>query len=179
MRKKILWITETAAMLALLIALQWITKPAGQLVTGTCVNCILAVSVLLGGMGNGVTVALLSPVIAYGLGIAPNLATVPAIMVGNALFVLVLKSLAGRRLWKQVLALVSAAALKFAVLYALVSWVICGVAADALLAEGILKAPMVTALPATFSWPQLITALLGGAVALTIVPALKKALHRS
>ena len=54
-----------------------------------------------------------------------------------------------------------------------------GMAADVLLAGGILKAPMVKTLPAAFSWPQLVTALLGGAVALTIVPALKKALHRS
>ena len=38
MRKKILWITETAVMLSLLVALQAITKPMGQMVTGSCVN---------------------------------------------------------------------------------------------------------------------------------------------
>ena len=35
MKKKILWITETAVLLALLITLQWLTKPLGQLVTGS------------------------------------------------------------------------------------------------------------------------------------------------
>ena len=35
-----------------------------------------------------------------------------------------------------------------------------------------------TALPATFGWPQLVTALIGGAVALLIVPILRKALHK-
>ena len=46
MSKKVRWITETAVMLALLVTLQALTKPAGQLVTGSCVNAVLAVSVL-------------------------------------------------------------------------------------------------------------------------------------
>ena len=45
MNKKIRWITETAIMLALLVTLQALTKPLGQLVTGSCVNAILAVTV--------------------------------------------------------------------------------------------------------------------------------------
>ena len=49
---------------------------------------------------------------------------------------------------------------------------------EGLLAAGTLKEPMLKALPATFSWPQLITALIGGAVALLIVPVLRKALKK-
>lgn len=41
MNKKTLWITETAVMIALLVALQWATKPLGQFVTGSCVNLVL------------------------------------------------------------------------------------------------------------------------------------------
>ena len=37
---------------------------------------------------------------------------------------------------------------------------------------------MLTALPATFSWMQLVTALLGGGVAMLIAPVLRKALHK-
>ena len=48
----------------------------------------------------------------------------------------------------------------------------------ALLASGLLKAPMLKALPATFSWPQLLTALIGGAAALLIAPLLRKALRK-
>lgn len=179
MKKKTLWITETAVMLALLVALQWITKPLGQLVTGSCVNGVLAVTVLMAGMSSGITVALTSPVVAYLLGIAPNLATVPAIMVGNALFVAAWKLLDGKVLWRKVTAWLAAALVKFGVLYALVVWVICGVAADALLAQGILKAPMLKALPLSFGVTQLITALIGGGVAALVVPGLKKALHRT
>ena len=79
---------------------------------------------------------------------------------------------------KKVAAWLVAAIAKFAALYFIVVKIICGLAAPALLAAGTLKQPMLKALPATFSYPQLITALIGGAVALLIVPALKKALHR-
>jgi len=37
---------------------------------------------------------------------------------------------------------------------------------------------MLTALPATFSWPQLFTALIGGGIALLITPILRKALRK-
>lgn len=180
MRKKILWITETAVMLALLVTLQALTKPAGQLVTGSCVNAILAVSVLLCGLSSGLTVAVLSPIFAFLFGIAPQVLTVPVIMLGNAVYVLGLHLLtkAGKELWRSVVALLVSAVCKFGVLYLLVTQVICGVLAQGLLDKGLLKQPMLQALPATFSTPQLFTALIGGAVALLIVPVLKKALKK-
>ena len=181
MSKKIRWITETAVMLALLVCLQALTKPMGQLVTGSCVNAVLAVAALVGGLSCGLTVALCSPVLAYLLGIAPQILTVPAIMVGNCVFVALLSLLAdktGKNLVKQAIAWVAAAVAKFAALYAIVVWLICGVLSESLLAAGTMKPPMLTALPATFSWPQLFTALIGGAVALVITPTLRKALHK-
>jgi len=191
MKSKIRWITETAAMLALLICLQWAgsqipEQMTKQLVTGTFVNAVLAVTVLVAGLGSGVTVALISPVFAYYLNIAPNLIAVVPIMLGNVCYVLLLRLIVGKTgkpVWKQPVALVSAACVKFAVLYVLVVKVICGVAADAFLGKklggAVLLAPkMLQLLPAMFSWPQLATALLGGTVALLIVPVLRKALHR-
>ena len=181
MRKKIRWITETAVMLALLVCLQALTKPMGQLVTGSCVNAVLAVSALVGGLSCGLVVALCSPVLAYLLAIAPQILTVPAIMVGNTVFVVLLSLLAdksGKKIVKQIIAWITAAAAKFAALYAIVVWLICGVLSESLLSSGTLKPPMLTALPATFSWPQLFTALIGGAVALIITPVLRKALRK-
>ena len=180
MKKKSLWVTETAIMLALLVTLQALTKGFGQLVTGSCVNAVLAVSVLLGGLGCGVTVALVSPVLAYLLGIAPMMLTVPAIMVGNAVYVVALYFLAGRSggVLRRVIAWVAAAVAKFAALYGIVVGLICGVLSERLLAAGTMKAPMLKTLPVTFSWPQLITALIGGVVALLMVPVLRKALHK-
>lgn len=181
MNKKIRWITETAVMLALLVSLQALTKPMGQLVTGSCVNAILAVSALVGGISSGVAVALISPMLAFLLGIAPQILTVPAIMVGNCVFVVLLALLAdktGKSAVKQIAAWLVAAVAKFASLYAIVVWLICGVLSENLLSSGLMNAPMLKALPATFSWPQLFTALIGGAVALLIVPVLRKALRK-
>ena len=181
MNRKIRWITETAVMLALLIVLQALTKSMGQLVTGSFVNAVLAITVLVAGLGSGVTIALISPVLAYLLGIAPQILTVPAIMIGNSIYVILLYYIAekdSKQIVRQVIGWLAAAAAKFAALYAVVVWVICGLLAKNLLASGMLKEPMLQALPATFSWPQLITALIGGGVALLIVPALRKALHK-
>lgn len=178
MSTKIRWITTTALMLALLVALQALTKPLGQFVTGSCVNSVLAISVLFGGLGCGITVALISPVVAFLLGIAPQILTVPAIMAGNTVFVVLLHLLQGKSLVRQVTAWLVAAVAKFAVLYAVVVWLICGVLSQPLLASGTLKPPMLNVLPATFSWPQLITALIGGGVALLLTPILCKAIKK-
>lgn len=179
----VLQLVETALMLALLICLQSVTKPMGQLVTGTCVNAVLALTVLLVGVPGGMAVALFSPVFAFLLGIAPNIVVVLPIMLGNLCFVLLLRLLYGTQLWKRGIALVAAAAAKFAVLYLLVTQVICNLLADHLMfkkvGDNIVLAPkMLTKLPAMFTWPQLITALAGGALALALTPVLRKALRR-
>ncbi len=188
MHKKVQWITETAVLLAVLICLQWVgafvpNQLFKQLLTGSFVNCVLAVTALLVGMGGGIAVALISPVCAYLFGIAPNFVTVVPIMLGNVCFVVLLRLLAGKAAWKQTVALVAAAGVKFMVLYLLVVRLICGVAADALLGKKlggivVLAPPMLKLLPTMFAWPQLVTALLGGAIALAIVPVLRKALHK-
>lgn len=191
MKKRILWITETSAMLALLICLQWVgslvpDQMTKQLITGSLVNCVLAVTVLVAGIGSGITVAVISPVCAFLFGIAPNFITVVPIMLGNVCYVVLLWLIAGKMLkplWKQPVALVTASVVKFSVLYLLVVEVICGLAADSLLGKKVgdivvLAPKMLKMLPTMFAWPQLITALIGGAVALLIVPILKKAIRR-
>ena len=173
MKNKTRWITETAIMLALLVILQATTKSAGQLVTGSCVNAVLAVSVLVSGLSSGLTVALVSPFVAFLLGIGPQLLPiVPAIALGNAVYVLMLSRLAGRKaqIWRQVLALAGSAGAKFLTLYLVVVKLLCSILP--------LKAPQITTFSTMFTWPQLITALIGGAAALLIVPVIRKALHR-
>ena len=129
--RRALYITETAVMTALLIVLQAVTKPAGQYVTGTCVNGALAVSVLAVGLWSGVTVAALSPFFAFLLGIGPQLPQiVPAIAAGNLVFVLLLGLLAGGGevpLWRRGIAWLAAAAGKFAALYLLVVKLLCAI----------------------------------------------------
>ena len=94
-----------------------------------------------------------------------------------------LRLLVGKRIWKQALALITAAAVKFGVLYLLVVQVICGISADALLGKKlgeivVLAPPMLKMLPTMFAWPQLLTALIGGGIALLALPMLRKALSK-
>ena len=174
MKQRTRWITETAVLTALLIALQAFTKPAGQYVTGSCVNAVLAVAVLTAGLGSGIVTAILSPFIAFLLGIGPQLPPiVPAIAVGNVVFVVLLRLIAGetgRPLWRQAAAWLAAAVGKFAVLYLLVVKLLCAVLP--------LKQPQIDTFTVMFSYPQLVTALIGGGLALLLVPALRRALKR-
>lgn len=184
--KKTMWITRTGVLLALLLALQWVTLGtkafAGQYITGSLVNCVLAVSALTAGLSSGLVIALLSPIFAYLLGIAPQLVVVPAIMAGNCALVLVLWAV-GRGdapMWRKAVAVVLAAVCKFVVLYLLVVQVICGVGASFLLGQSffgapVLLQPMIQALPLTFSWPQLITALIGGVLGILVSKILTRA----
>lgn len=174
MKQQARWIAETAVMTALLIALQTLTRSAGQYVTGSCVNAVLAVTVLVAGLWSGVAVAALSPFFAFLLGIGPQLLPiVPAIAVGNVGFVLILHLLAadqGCPLWRRIAAWLAAALGKFAALYLLVVQLLCRVLP--------LKQPQIDTFSAMFSYPQLVTALIGGALALLLVPVLRRALKR-
>ena len=174
MMKKTLWITQTAVLTALLVLLQSVTKAGGQFLTGSCVNAVLGVAVLYSGLWSGVTVAVISPFLAYALGIGPQIVPViPAIAVGNAVYVLVLyflcfhEKFAG---WRQWIGWICAALCKFLALYFLVAQLLCRVLP---LAE-----KQIATLTAMFSWPQLVTALIGGVIALLIVPVLRKSFRR-
>lgn len=180
-RPSIRIITRTGILIALLVALQWVTAGtqafAGQYITGSCVNAVLAIGALAAGsLWSGALVALLSPFCAFLLGIGPQLIQiVPAIAVGNLVFVLLLYFLIGSKklpIWHQACGLITAAACKFLTLYLLVNKLIVPLMGDAL------KPKQVATFAAMFSWPQIVTALIGGAVALMIVPVIRKALQK-
>lgn len=178
LHNRIRWMTRTGLLVALLIALQWGTAAtqayAGQYITGSCVNCVLAVAALFGGLWSGIAVALVSPFCAFLLGIGPKLIQiVPCIAIGNTAFVLCLYFLLGSRklpVWRQAVALAASAAAKFAVLYSAVVLVVIPIMGSALAPK------QVQTFTAMFSWPQLVTALLGGTAALLILPFLRKAI---
>ena len=174
MNPKVLRITETAVMTALLIALQAVTRSASQYVTGSCVNAVLALTVLLVGLWSGAAVALLSPFFAFLLGIGPQLLPiVPAIAAGNLVYVVLLWALTRRKgapLERQIPAWLIPAAGKFAALYLIVVQLLCRVLP--------LKQPQIDTFTVMFSYPQLVTALIGGAIALLLAPMLRRALRR-
>ncbi len=174
MNSKTLWITRTAIFIALLVLVQFITKSLGQFVTGSCVNFVLVAATLVGGLSSGLIVALVSPFLAFMLGIGPVfIQLVPMVAIGNAVLALIYGLLLknGKNLIRWIIAVPSAALLKFAALYfgivKLVLPIIPGI-----------KPPQVAAMSATFSWPQLVTALIGGVLASLLVPQIQKALKK-
>ena len=62
MNSKLKWITRSAAAIALIVVLQFVTAPLKQqLLTGSLVNLVLALSTLLFGWSVGAVAAVVSP----------------------------------------------------------------------------------------------------------------------
>ena len=76
----------------------------------------------------------------------------------------------GDGLPRRALQWICASASKFAVLYLLVVQLLCRVLT--------LNEKQIAAFSAMFSWPQLVTALIGTAVAMCVAPVIQKALGR-
>lgn len=156
---KTITITKTAVMLALLLAVQALTASFGQLVTGSLVNCVLAASALLAGPIPGLIVAVISPFGAFFLGIGPQLLPiVPAIALGNMVFVLLISLFSKKEM--PVVCIAAASGAKALTLYLVVVKLLCSVLE--------LKEAQIAKFSAMFSWPQLFSALIGCTLAILI-----------
>ena len=135
-----------------------------QWLTGPLVNAVLLLTVLRLGVSEAMLVGMVTPLAALLRGVLPLplLVMTPFIALGNAALVGVFGALRGRGRW---LAVGAAATCKFVVLYAAVTIL---VARPLSLAVG--GPAQAVSLPAALvemmRWPQLATALLGGALAL-------------
>jgi hypothetical protein len=177
MNKKVQNITFAAMFIALLVVVQGVTAGFGNtIVTGSLVNAILIVAILTTNYFPAVATALVSPVVATLIGIGPTWAIVPFIALGNLTLVLVWGTLgrSGKGAYvslHKVLALIVAALLKFAVLFL-------GVTKLAIPVILAIPEPKASVMSAAFSLPQLITASIGGVIALVIAPLILKAVRR-
>jgi uncharacterized membrane protein len=124
-----------------------------QFLTGSLVNATLFIAVALLGNQAAIMVGLIPSVIALSVGTlpAPLAPMVPYIMVSNSLLVLVF-GLLKEKYWTAVLL---CSVLKFGFLY-LTSFIVTGLLLKIELAQGV---------STMLSWPQLVTALTGGALA--------------
>ena len=170
--KKVLWITRTAVLIAITVVLQALTLPLGnQYKTGSIVNMMLILSVMTCGLSTGLTVSIVTPVLPTLLGFGPLWPIVPFIALANMVLVTCWHFIGNLRIpidnAAYILALLAGAPAKFAVLYLGV------VQIAAPLILGLPEGNIITVL---FSFPQLITASAGGACAIILLPALKKAI---
>lgn len=144
------WITKTAILLALLVVVQLFRMP--QLITGVIVNFILLLAFVQVDVFSGIIIGLISPVIAFLLGIlaAPLAPMIPFIMLGNAVYVAIFVLIRSRKpnWWKASIGVILGASVKFTLLTLAVKYLV--------------NAPPKIA--QAMSIPQLVTALSGGAV---------------
>ena len=178
--KTVLWITQTALMLAVLVTVQYLTRGFGQLVTGSAVNFVLVATALLCGMSSGAIVAVVSPFLAKLLGIGPLWELIPLIALANLVISSIFASVLGRArklagtekyaMW--ISAIVAGAVAKYFVLYL-------GIVKIVLPLMTSLPAVQKTKLAAMFSTTQLITALIGGVIAMLAVEPIREALKKS
>lgn len=175
MKNKTLWITQTAVLVALIVVVQAFTASFGNtFITGSLVNLILILGVGLVGLWGGLSVALLSPIFAFFFKIGPGMwQLILCIAIGNAVLVLVWWFILGTHGYNQYPRLVGAT-IAGAVAKALTLYLLIVKFMVPLILQ--LPEPQATVISATFSYPQLVTALLGGAMAVILMPQLRRIL---
>ncbi|MBM7582148.1 hypothetical protein JOD02_001005 [Caldicoprobacter guelmensis] len=141
-----------------------------QYVVGSLVNLCLIVAAVIVGIEGGFIVAVLTPVIAFLQGVLPNPVLVPFVALGNAVIVSLVALLYGKN---RYVAMAAGALSKFLVLYITVVHV----AIPLFMPNTPPQAKELLSLK--FSWPQLVTASIGGILALIILPILEGALKRT
>ncbi|MDP2708625.1 MAG: hypothetical protein Q8O93_01030 [bacterium] len=160
-------------------ALSWFAGLAGaaivlpffihaQLLTGPVINAIFILALFIVGIRSALIICLIPSLMALSGGLLPPVLApaVPFIMIGNVILVLCVDRFYDwrpdvRGYWQGVLI---GAALKFSFLYLSVSWI----------AKLLIKQELAAAVANMMSWPQFITAAIGGAIAFGILKWLKR-----
>ncbi|MFA5747040.1 MAG: iron hydrogenase [Candidatus Paceibacterota bacterium] len=134
-----------------------------QYVTGPLVNAVLFLAAALSGSIGVFFIAMVPSVIALSAGLLPIVLApaVPFIMLGNAILVAVFIMLGKKNFW---LAMISASFAKFIFLFGS-SQIVVGLIA---------KKQAAAAAASMLNYPQLITALAGGAIAWAVLKKLKR-----
>jgi hypothetical protein len=156
MKDKTNLLTKAAVLLAIAIVFQ--LAKMGQYVTGTGINAVLITAVGVCGLPWAAAIGFMTPMLAVLLGVQPpvTVVLVPFIIAGNIVYAALFWIL---RKYNEYIGVIVAAFAKFILLYT---------AANIIVNK--LPAPIKLA----FSFPQLITAAAGGAIAIVILKTTKK-----
>lgn len=166
MDKQTKFITTTGILIALTIVFQSLSKfiplgPYGNFITGSLVNACLLISASLVGVLGGGIIGIITPFVALLTGTAVPLLFTPFIALGNFSLVLGFSLLKNNKWMRYIIP----AIVKTIILYASISIML-----------NVLTLPVAqaTMLVYLFSWPQLVTALIGGTIASIVTYRLKK-----
>lgn len=152
---------SVAELLVLLLATVLAPLIGNQYVTGTIVNASLLMSVMLLGFNATLLLCFLPSIISLSTGLLPGVLApmVPFIILGNIVLAYTFSALRNRNFW---VGLFPAALLKFSLLFFASNFII----------DFFIKGQVAKNIAVMMSWPQLITALAGGAVAFVLYKAL-------
>ena len=163
-------LVRSSLFLALALVAQIIGKNATQAISqifvGSIINTILLLAAFTCGKWWGAGVGILTPVLALLVGqLNPAFAPfIPFIMAGNVILVLIFGYLNELNAWGKYLGVVLGAVCKFLFLFLCASQ----------LFKNLKPEKMATLLAKAMGTPQLITALIGGVIALALIEILKK-----
>lgn len=159
-RKNFLTVTQFISLVGVAVIVPLFHQ---QAITGPVVNATLFISVTLLGVQNAILVGLIPSLVALSTGLLPPVLApmIPFIMVGNTILIIVFGYLKEKNFW---LGIVTASVLKFLFLFSTSSIVI----------NLLLKKEIATKVATMMSWPQLLTALVGGIIAFMFLKSIKK-----
>ncbi len=169
-------ITRTAMLLALALVFQNLrliigVGPHTQFIVGSLVNAVLIVAAGMVSVYSGIIIAFITPIVAFFQGHIPNVLPMMILVVGvgNALIVLIYSVLKNKN---EILAVIAGAIVKFIFLFYAVRKVL-EIAQGSIPEKAYTK--ISSLLSVGFSWPQLVTALIGGFLAIIVLKYVKKA----
>ncbi len=172
MKNKTQFLTRTALLLAIAIAFQIFGRyiPYNQFIVGPIVNAVLIIATYTAGFWSGTSVAILAPLVSAftnKAAIAPLIiAFSPFIILGNFIIVLAFYLLHKKN---RIAGVAAGAVCKFAFLYA-------SITVFTNLVE--MKPQIAEKLNGMFSWLQLLTAVIGGILALIVIKLAGKQLEK-
>lgn len=153
-------ITQSGLLLAIALAIQSLHLPT--IITGSIINAVLITSAVYPGIWSSILIGCITPLAALGLGIVHPVTAplVPVIMGANATLGIVFHLLRKRN---NYIALFGAALAKYLVFYIALNYLI-----------EILNMKFPAPMVAAFQLPQLLTAIIGGVIGVTVVKKLEK-----
>jgi hypothetical protein len=154
-REKVTFLTKLVVLLSVAIIVPLFHQ---QMITGPIVNATLFVATAVLGISGGILVGLIPSVVALSAGLLPPVLApmVPFIMVSNTIMVLTFYCLKEKNYWQGMIA---GSLLKFVFLYS----------TSAVVINLLLKKEVATQVSLMMSWPQLLTALIGGCLAYVFI----------
>ncbi|MBS4014948.1 MAG: iron hydrogenase [Candidatus Latescibacteria bacterium] len=135
-----------------------------QMITGPMVNALLFIATVILGPYSAILIGLLPSAFSLAVGLLPGVLVlmIPFIMISNAILILTFNYFQKKNYW---LGMVSASILKYAFLF-ITSQILIN-----FLMRGVPTAKVVVVM---MSWPQLITALIGGIIAYFFLKFIKR-----